>query len=437
MIRPVLTIVKCIYMKELFDVAKAVIPGGVNSPVRAFNAVGGSPVFVDRGEGAFIYDTDGQSYIDYVGGYGPLILGHAHPAIVSALKTAVEQGTCFGMPTSKETQLAQKVISLIPSIEQLRLVNSGTEATMSAIRLARAYTGREKIIKFRGCYHGHHDAMLIEAGSGGLTLGKPSSPGVTAGAVADTLLADYNDLDSVKRLFKSNAKTVAGIIVEPIAGNMNLVLPKPGFLEGLRQLADHYGALLIFDEVMTGFRVALGGAQQLTGVTPDLTTLGKVIGGGLPIGAFGGRRDIMQNVSPAGDMYQAGTLSGNPLAVTAGLATLAIVEQPAFHRQLEKNTQMLMSGMNLLAKKHGIAFHARSVGGMFGLYFTQASPVDSLVIVKQCDADKFGQFFHKMLALGVHFAPSAFEAGFMSAAHDESVIDRTLRAVDRAFTDLK
>jgi glutamate-1-semialdehyde 2,1-aminomutase len=410
------------------------MPGGVNSPVRAFAAVGGNPIFIDHGKGAYIYDLDGNRYIDYVGAYGPLILGHAHPDVVAAIKAAAEKGTGFGAPTVAETKLCQTLCQLMPHMDQVRLVNSGTEATMSAIRLARGATGRDKIIKFIGCYHGHHDSLLVEAGSGALTHGNPSSAGVPESLVADTLLADYNDLDAVKSLFAEHGDTIAGVIVEPIAGNMNLVPGKKDFLEGLRQLCDDHNSMLIFDEVMTGFRVGLHGASGVTGVTPDITCLGKIIGGGLPIGAFGARNDIMQHLAPDGPVYQAGTCSGNPIAVAAGLANMAIIQQDGFYAELSKRTQKLMDGMQTLADKYQIPLRTQSIGGMFGFAFDNpCKSWESLTDVQRSDLDRFREFFTALLKAGVYLAPSAFEAGFVSAMHSDTDIESTLEAVDKAF----
>src|SRR5512134_1334927 len=416
----------------LFQRAQRVIPAGVNSPVRAFGSVGGTPPFIQRGRGAQIWDADGRAYIDYVGSWGPLVVGHAHPDVVSAAQQAAERGLSFGAPTEQEVELAELLCRLVPSLEQVRLTSSGTEATMSAIRLARGHTGRPKIVKFEGCYHGHVDALLVKAGSGALTFGQPSSAGVTPPTAADTVVLEYNNASAVEQAFEQEGATIAAVIVEPVAGNMNLVAPRPGFLEELRALCTRHGALLILDEVMTGFRVALGGAQALYGVKPDLTTLGKVIGGGLPVGAFGGRRDIMRAIAPLGPVYQAGTLSGNPVAVAAGLATLKLVQAPGFYDRLSGATRALADGLARTAQKRGVEFSAQSVGGMFGIYF-RAQPPSGYIEVMQCDKEAFNRFFHAMLERGVYLAPSAYEAGFVSAAHSESDIAATVAAADEAF----
>lgn len=423
--------------ETLFANAQKVIPGGVNSPVRAFNGVGGTPVFIDKAQGAYIFDTDGKQYIDYVGSWGPMILGHNHPAILSAVQKTAEKGLSFGAPTPLEIDLAELVCQLVPSIEMVRMVSSGTEATMSAIRLARGYTQRDKIIKFEGCYHGHSDSLLVKAGSGALTLGQPSSPGVPADFAKHTLTCEYNNIASVKHAFEQYPQDIACVIIEPVAGNMNCIPPKAGFLQQLRELCDQYGALLIIDEVMTGFRVALGGAQQYYGVTPDLTTLGKVIGGGMPVGAFGGKKEIMQYIAPTGPVYQAGTLSGNPIAMAAGLACLTELKKAGNEQRLAQLTEKLAQGLKALADKHGIPFVVNYVGGMFGIFFTDQTEVSSYQQVMQCDAEKFKQFFHKMLEQGVYLAPSAYEAGFMSLAHSEEDIERTLQAADNAFAAMK
>lgn len=423
--------------ETLFANAQKVIPGGVNSPVRAFNGVGGTPVFIDKAQGAYIFDTDGKQYIDYVGSWGPMILGHNHPAILSAVQKTAEKGLSFGAPTPLEIDLAELVCQLVPSIEMVRMVSSGTEATMSAIRLARGYTQRDKIIKFEGCYHGHSDSLLVKAGSGALTLGQPSSPGVPADFAKHTLTCEYNNIASVKHAFEQYPQDIACVIIEPVAGNMNCIPPKAGFLQQLRKLCDQYGALLIIDEVMTGFRVALGGAQQYYGVTPDLTTLGKVIGGGMPVGAFGGKKEIMQYIAPTGPVYQAGTLSGNPIAMAAGLACLTELKKAGNEQRLAQLTEKLAQGLKALADKHGIPFVVNYVGGMFGIFFTDQTEVSSYQQVMQCDAEKFKQFFHKMLEQGVYLAPSAYEAGFMSLAHSKEDIERTLQAADNAFAAMK
>jgi glutamate-1-semialdehyde 2,1-aminomutase len=418
--------------EELFARAQRTIPGGDNSPERAFRAVGGTPRFFTRGEGAFVYDADGKRYLDYVGSWGPAILGHAHPAVVRAVQESAALGLSFGAPTESEIALAETLVRRLPSIELVRLVSSGTEATMTALRLARGYTGRARIVKFEGCYHGHGDSLLVKAGSGALTLGQPSSAGVPPEIAALTLVAPYNDLAAVEAIFAANRDEIAAIIVEPIAGNMNLVMPAPGFLEGLRALCDRYDAVLIFDEVMTGFRVHERGVQGLTGITPDLTTLGKVIGGGMPVGAFGGKRAIMEKIAPLGPVYQAGTLSGNPVAVAAGLATLAQTEAPGFYDALAHRTRAFSDGLANAAVRAGVDFCAQSVGGMFGLYFAKAVP-GSYAAVMACDKERFNRFFHAMLAEGVYLAPSAYEAGFVSAAHSDDDIAATIAAAERAF----
>ena len=420
----------------LFDRAQRVIPGGVNSPVRAFKGVGGTPVFIQKAQGAYIFDTDGKQYIDYVGSWGPMILGHNHPAMLNAVLKTAENGLSFGAPTPLEIDLAELVCQLIPSIEMVRMVSSGTEATMSAIRLARGYTKRDKIIKFEGCYHGHADSLLVKAGSGALTLGQPNSPGVPADFAKHTLTCTYNDLDSVQQAFAQYPDQIACIIVEPVAGNMNCIPPKAGFLQGLRALCDQYGAVFIIDEVMTGFRVALGGAQAYYGVTPDLTCLGKIIGGGMPVGAFGGKKEIMQHIAPTGPVYQAGTLSGNPIAMAAGLACLTELKKDGNQQRLNQLTEKLSQGLKALADKHGIPFSVNYVGAMFGLFFTDKTEVSSYQDVMACDTEKFKLFFHKMLEQGVYLATSAFEAGFMSLAHSHEDIDRTLAAADKVFAQL-
>ncbi|MDH5507187.1 MAG: glutamate-1-semialdehyde 2,1-aminomutase [Anaerolineae bacterium] len=417
---------------EQFNRAQAILPGGVSSPVRAFRAVGGQPLFIDRGAGPYLYDTDGNRYIDYVLSWGPLVLGHAHPQVVAALQAAAEKGASFGAPSPLEIELAELVQSLMPNLEMLRFVNSGTEATMSAIRLARAFTGRTKLIKFEGCYHGHADMLLVQAGSGVATLGLPDSPGVPAATVQDTLVARYNDLDSVAALFDAYPGEIAAIIIEPVAGNMGVVPPADGFLQGLRDLTSQHGALLIFDEVMTGFRVHLGGAQTLYGITPDLTTLGKVIGGGLPVGAYGGRKDIMALVAPSGPVYQAGTLSGNPLAMTAGIATLQLLRQPGEWDKLEQAAAALSTGLAAAAQAAAVPVQQTRVGSMSSLFFTQ-QPVRDWDSVKTCDTARFAKYFQAMLAQGVYLAPSQFEAGFVSTAHDEAVIAATVEAAEKAL----
>lgn len=418
----------------LFSRAQSFIPGGVNSPVRAFKGVGGTPVFIQKAQGAYIYDTDGKQYVDYVGSWGPMILGHNHPSILNAVLKAAENGLSFGAPTPSEIDLAELVCNIVPSIEMVRMVSSGTEATMTAIRLARGYTGRDKILKFEGCYHGHSDSLLVKAGSGALTLGQPSSPGVPEDFAKYTLTAEYNNLDSVKALFEQYPDSISCVIIEPVAGNMNCVPPKSGFLQGIRELCDKYGALFIIDEVMTGFRVALAGAQSYYGVTPDLTTLGKVIGGGMPVGAVGGKKAIMEYLAPTGPVYQAGTLSGNPIAMAAGLACLNELKKPGNEQQLVIKTEKLCLGLKSLAEKHHVPFVVNYVGGMFGIFFTEQQEITSYAEVMKCDTEKFKIFFHKMLEQGVYLAPSAFEAGFMSLAHTDEDIERTLSAADIAFS---
>jgi glutamate-1-semialdehyde 2,1-aminomutase len=417
---------------DLFARAQRTIPGGVNSPVRAFRSVGGTPRFFARGEGAYLWDADGKRYIDYVGSWGPAILGHARPEVVRAVQEAARSGLSFGAPTEAEIEMAETLGTLLPSIELVRLVSSGTEATMSALRLARGYTGRSKIVKFEGCYHGHGDSLLVKAGSGALTFGQPSSAGVPAAIAGETLVLSYNDLGDVERAFREHPDEIACIIVEPVAGNMNLIAPKPEFLPGLRRLCDRHGAVLIFDEVMTGFRVHLSGAQGLYDVVPDLTTLGKVIGGGMPVGAFGGRRAIMEKIAPLGPVYQAGTLSGNPVAVAAGLATLKAIQAPGFYEALAARTKSLVDGLCAAAAKAGVAFSGQSVGGMLGIYFVGKVPT-RYAEVMACDKEAFNRFFHRMLDAGVYLAPSAFEAGFVSAAHSEGDIRETLAAAAAAF----
>ncbi len=422
---------------ELFHRAEKVIPGGVNSPVRAFRGVGGDPVFIDRAQGAWLFDSDGKRYIDYVGSWGPMIAGHAHPDIIAAVKQAADNGLSFGAPTALEIEMAERVCALLPSIEMVRMVSSGTEATMSAIRLARGFTGRDKIVKFEGCYHGHGDSLLVKAGSGALTLGVPSSPGIPAALAAHTITLEYNNIDAVREAFADIGSEIACIIVEPVAGNMNCIPPVDGFLQGLREVCDEHGAVLIFDEVMTGFRVALGGAQSVYDVTPDLTTLGKIIGGGMPVGAFGGKREIMEYIAPTGPVYQAGTLSGNPIAMTAGLKTLEIISAPDFYSTLEQKTTTLVQGLQKRADAAGIAFTTSQVGAMFGLFFTDAKQVTSFAQATQCDVEAFKQFFHAMLDEGVYLAPSAYEAGFVSSAHSDEDLEATLVAAEKAFATLK
>ena len=419
--------------EQLFAEAQRYLPGGVNSPVRAFRGVGGTPIFFKRGAGAYLYDEDGRRYIDYVGSWGPMIAGHAHPAVISAVQNAAINGLSFGAPTALETVMARRIGELMPTMERVRLCNSGTEATMSAIRLARGVTGRDNIIKFEGCYHGHSDSLLVKAGSGALTLGIPTSPGVPAALAAHTITLTYNDLPQVQQAFAAMGDDIAAIIVEPVAGNMNCIPPLPGFLAGLRECCDQAGSLLIFDEVMTGFRVALGGAQALYNVKPDLTTLGKIIGGGMPVGAFGGRRAIMEQLAPLGPIYQAGTLSGNPVAMAAGLATLELLAVPGFHADLAAKTSQLCDGLVMAAHAAEIPLTTHAVGGMFGFFFTGAPVVTTYAQAIACDVERFKRFFHGMLAEGVYLAPSAFEAGFMSAAHTEVEIAATLYAAQRVL----
>lgn len=422
--------------EELFHQAQHSIPGGVNSPVRAFKGVGGTPIFIEQAEGAYITDADQKQYIDYVGSWGPMILGHNHPAIRDAAIAAVNRGLSFGTPTATEITMAEKVIELVPSIEKVRMVNSGTEATMSAIRLARGYTGRNKILKFEGCYHGHADSLLVKAGSGALTLGVPSSPGIPEEVAQHTLTVGFNQLEQVLQVFQEVGNDIACIIVEPVAGNMNCITPEPGFLEGLRAICDQYGSVLIFDEVMTGFRVARGGAQAFYQVTPDLTCLGKVIGGGMPVGAFGGKAEIMDYIAPLGPVYQAGTLSGNPVAMAAGLAALNQLTQSADYEQLEQRVTELMTGFKQLANKHGIPLTTNQAGGMFGFFFTDAEQVTTFEQATQCNMAQFKTFYHAMLEQGVYLAPSAYEAGFMSFAHSKEDIQETLRCADIAFAQV-
>ena len=418
--------------QQIFNRSRELIPGGVNSPVRAFGSVGGTPPIIASGSGARIRDVEGKEYIDYVGSWGPLVLGHAHPEVLNAVHAAVDSGLSFGAPTESELEMAELLTRAIPSVEQVRLVSSGTEATMSAIRLARGFTGRSKIVKFEGCYHGHADALLVKAGSGALTFGQPSSAGVPSEVTAHTLVLDYNNSEMLEKVFRDNGDDIAAVIVEPVAGNMNLVKPGEGFLQLMRTLCTRHGAVLIFDEVMTGFRVGPQGAQGLFGITPDMTTLGKVIGGGMPVGAFGGRREIMQKIAPLGPVYQAGTLSGNPVAVAAGLATLKLVSAPGFFDALSATTARLVEGLNRIAGEGNHVFSAQSVGGMFGLYF-RANPPQTFAEVMQGDRDKFNRFFHAMLERGVAIAPSAFEAGFVSAAHRQDELDKTFVAAREAF----
>ncbi len=427
--------------QQLFEKSQQLIPGGVNSPVRAFRSVGGTPVFFKKGLGSRLWDVDGKEYIDYINSWGPMILGHAHPQVTKAVQEVVANSLSFGAPTGLELEIAELINKLVPSMEQVRLVSSGTEATMSAIRVARGFTGRNKLVKFEGCYHGHSDALLVKAGSGLLTFGKnneqgvPSSAGVPAEVAAHTLTLEYNNTEQLKALFENMGDEIACVIIEPVVGNMNLVVPHMEFLQTLRELCTKHGAVLIFDEVMTGFRVHLGGAQALYDIKPDLTTLGKVIGGGLPVGAFGGRKDIMQCLAPIGAVYQAGTLSGNPVAVTAGLATLKLIQAPGFHAKLTAQTKKLVDGLVAAAKEAGVVFNAQSVGGMFGLYFCEKCPT-SFAEVMQSNKEHFNKFFHFMLDAGIYLAPSAFEAGFVSAAHTDEDIAHTIQVAKNAFASL-
>ncbi len=423
--------------KQLFENAQQIIPGGVNSPVRAFSSVGGTPCFIKRADGAYIFDADDNAYIDYVGSWGPMILGHNHPAILDAVISTAKSGLSFGAPTELEITMAEKVRELVPSMEKLRMVSSGTEATMSAIRLARGYTGRDKILKFEGCYHGHADALLVKAGSGALTLGVPNSPGIPADFAKHTLTVSYNNIEEVQQIFEQYKDQIACIIVEPVAGNMNCIPPVKGFLEGLRSVCDEHNSVLIFDEVMTGFRVALGGAQALYNIKPDLTTLGKVIGGGMPVGAFGGKKEIMDYIAPVGPVYQAGTLSGNPIAMAAGLAALTELAKGNKHQQLSDATEKLAMGLKAAAERNGVSLSINYVGAMFGFFFTDATtPITSFAQATACDGEKFKKFFHLMLEEGVYLAPSAFETGFLSTAHTEEVINKTLEAANKCFAKL-
>jgi glutamate-1-semialdehyde 2,1-aminomutase len=421
---------------ELFQQAQEHIPGGVNSPVRAFKGVGGDPVFIDHAEGAYFYDVEGKIYIDYVGSWGPMIAGHANPKVIEAVQKAIPLGLSYGAPTAIETTMANRICDILPSMDMVRMVSSGTEATMSAIRLARGYTGRDTIVKFEGCYHGHGDSLLVKAGSGALTLGVPSSPGVPAGLAEHTLTLTYNDIEEVRRVFSERGHEIACIIVEPVAGNMNCIPPVEGFHEALREVCDEHGSVLIFDEVMTGFRVALGGAQSVYNIKPDLTTLGKIIGGGMPVGAFGGKREIMEHLAPLGPVYQAGTLSGNPIAMTAGLTTLDIISAPGFYEDLTHKTTRLIEGIMEAAKAAHIPMTSNQVGGMFGLFFTDADKVENFAQVTQCDLERFNRFFHGMLEEGVYLAPSAYEAGFVSSAHSDEDLDNTIAAATRVLSRL-
>jgi glutamate-1-semialdehyde 2,1-aminomutase len=421
--------------QTLFARALELIPGGVNSPVRAFQSVGGTPFFSVRGDGAYLWDADGKRYIDFIGSWGPMILGHAHPEVIEAVLRTARDGLSFGTPNPLEVTMAETLVDLVPALEMVRMVNSGTEATMSAIRLARGFTGRNRIVKFEGCYHGHGDAFLVKAGSGMLTMGAPTSPGVPSALADLTLTLAFNDFDAAERLFAEQGHEIAGLILEPIIGNANLILPKPGYLQHLRALCTRYGALLIFDEVMTGFRVAPAGAQQLYDIAPDLSTFGKIIGGGMPVGAYGGRHDIMRHIAPSGPIYQAGTLSGNPVAMAAGLATLKLLREPGFYARLEASTIKLCDGLEAAARDSGVAFNTNRVCGMFGLFFIDLR-VDSYALAMQSDKTRFNRFFHGMLERGVYFAPSAYEAGFMSAAHGEAQIDATIAAAREVFASL-
>jgi glutamate-1-semialdehyde 2,1-aminomutase len=418
---------------ELYQEAARYSPGGVNSPVRAFRGVGGEPVFFAKAQGPYVWSAEGTKYVDYVGSWGPAILGHAHPDVIRAVQERAADGLSFGAPTALETDVAKAIVGLVPSIELVRMCSSGTEATMSAIRLARGYTGRDRIVKFEGCYHGHSDSLLVKAGSGLLTLGVPSSPGVPKGLADHTLTLGYNDVAQVRETFARIGGEIACVIVEPVAGNMNCIPPEPGFLEALREECTRHGAVLIFDEVMTGFRVAAGGAQQLYGIAPDLTTLGKVIGGGMPVGAFGGRRAIMERIAPLGPVYQAGTLSGNPVAMAAGLTTLRLLSRPGFHAELAAKTDRLVAGLKDAAREAGVPLATNHVPGMFGFFFTSAPRVTSYAEATGCDVERFKRFFHAMLKEGVYLAPSAFEAGFVSIAHGDAEIDFTIAAARRAF----
>jgi glutamate-1-semialdehyde 2,1-aminomutase len=419
---------------ELFQRAQPRLPGGVNSPVRAFRSVGGEPFFTDHADGTYLWDVEGKRYIDYVGSWGPMIVGHNHPKVRSAVEHAVRAGLSFGTPCPAEVTMAETIARLVPSMQMLRMVNSGTEATMSAIRVARGFTGRDKIVKFEGCYHGHGDSFLVKAGSGALTFGVPTSPGVPKALADLTLTLPYNDLDAAQELFASSGDEIAGVIVEPVAGNMNCIPPRPGYLQALRELCTRHGAVLIFDEVMTGFRVALGGAQERYGITPDMSTFGKIIGGGMPVGAYGGRRDIMEKVAPSGPIYQAGTLSGNPVAMAAGLAMLELIQAPGFYEDLERKATLLVDGLRAVAIEAGVPFSTNRVGAMFGLFFTDAK-VETYTQATACDVAAFNRFFHAMLDRGVYLAPSAFEAGFLSATHSEQDIADTLDAARAAFKE--
>ena len=424
------------HSSELFEQATKIIPGGVNSPVRAFNGVGGTPLFIDHADGAYVFDADGKKYTDYVGSWGPMILGHNHPKIREAVIDAAQKGLSYGAPTAIEVEMAKKVIELVPSMDQVRMVSSGTEATMSAIRLARGYTGRDKILKFEGCYHGHADSLLVKAGSGALTMGVPSSPGIPADLAQHTLTVSFNDLEEVKAVFAECGSDIACIIIEPVAGNMNCIPPVAGFLEGLREICDEHGSVLIFDEVMTGFRVALGGAQAYYNITPDLTTLGKILGGGMPVGAFGGKQAIMDHIAPCGGVYQAGTLSGNPVAMAAGLASLEGISEPGLYESLTVKAERLCAGFQQAADEAGIPLTTNTVGGMFGIFFTDQDSVTSFAQSTACDGERFKKFFHLMLEQGVYLAPSAFEAGFVTTAHTDEDIENTIKAAAVCFKAL-
>ena len=421
---------------QLFTAAQKHIPGGVNSPVRAFKGVGGEPVFFSKAKGSYVYDEDDNQYIDYVGSWGPMIVGHAHDDVLNSVQETMQKGLSFGAPTELETQMADKVCELVPSMDMVRMVSSGTEATMSALRLARGYTGRDKIVKFEGCYHGHSDSLLVKAGSGALTLGVPTSPGVPAALAELTITLSYNNIEEVRKTFKEIGEQIACIIVEPVAGNMNCIPPVPGFLEGLREVCDEYGSVLILDEVMTGFRVSLGGAQGFYNIKPDLTTLGKVIGGGMPVGAFGGKREIMEQIAPLGPVYQAGTLSGNPVAMAAGLTTLNIISQDGFYETLTKQTEKLVKGLEERAAKANIPLTTNQVGAMFGFFFTEEKNITTFEQVSACDAERFKKFYHGMLEEGVYLAPSAYETGFVSSAHSDDDIAKTLDAAEKVFSIL-
>ncbi|HSX61773.1 MAG TPA: glutamate-1-semialdehyde 2,1-aminomutase [Tahibacter sp.] len=420
----------------LFERARQLLPGGVNSPVRAFKSVGGEPFFTTRADGPFLWDVEGKRYIDYVGSWGPMIVGHNHPTVREAVARAIRDGLSFGTPCAAEVTMAETLTRLLPSVEMVRMVNSGTEATMAAIRLARGYTGRSKIVKFEGCYHGHGDAFLVKAGSGALTFGVPTSPGVPTGLADLTLTLPYNDLAAAETLFAEHGNDIAGLIIEPVAGNMNCILPRPGYLNALRELCTRHGTLLIFDEVMTGFRVALGGAQALYGITPDLSTFGKIIGGGMPVGAYGGRREIMQQIAPSGPVYQAGTLSGNPVAMAAGLAMLDLIQTPGFYEEIDRKTRLLTDGLHALSRETGVALTTNRVCGMFGIFFTDQT-VETFAQATACDTALFNRFFHGMLGRGVYLAPSAFEAGFLSSAHNDDVIGETLVAARAALLEAR